>query len=182
MRRRFRKISITVVVGLCMLVTGCESSGTEDQLEMIEIQETDSKEFEETTDWIYIHVCGQVKNPGVYELSSGSRVYEAIEAAGGLTKDAATETINQASLLEDGQQLLIPDRNEEAAVEDGKININQASKEELMTLSGIGESRAAAIIQYREEHNGFQSTEELMEVEGIKEGVFQKVKDLIKIS
>lgn len=181
---RIRRVICIIFIGIsCIWSTGCTSGETGDELQDIEISEEDTEEEQSGADWIYVHVCGEIKNPGVYELGVGSRVYEAIEAAGGLTEDAATEGINQAKLLEDGQQLLIPSIHQmESSADDGKININQASKEELMTLSGIGEAKADAIIRYREAHGGFQSPEELMEIEGIKEGVFQKVKDQIKVS
>lgn len=117
-------------------------------------------------------------------------MFEAIEAAGGITEDAHETVLNLAEVLEDGQQIYIPSRKEvetqektekEAEKDDGKINLNSASKEELMTLSGIGEVKAQAIISYREEHGGFQSIEELTEVAGIKDASFQKVKDQIKV-
>lgn len=152
---------------------------------------------------IYVYVCGQVANPGVYELPPGSRVFEAINAAGGLLDAAAGYMLNQAEKMEDGQKIYVPSEEEAQAGEavpgqadgmpagsagpesgedsDGKININSATKDELMTLSGIGEKKAQAIISYRESHGGFQSAEELMEVEGIKTGTYEKIKDRIKI-
>ena len=152
---------------------------------------------------IYVYVCGQVANPGVYELPPGSRVFEAINAAGGLLDAAAGYMLNQAEKMEDGQKIYVPSEEEAKAGEavpgqadgmpagsagpesgedsDGKININSATKDELMTLSGIGEKKAQAIISYRESHGGFQSAEELMEVEGIKTGTYEKIKDRIKI-
>ncbi len=150
---------------------------------------------------VYVHVCGEVVNPGVYMLPAGSRIYEAIESAGGLREEAAGECLNQAAQVEDGQQIYVLSKEEAAQsvtagqsaardqgtdsgaqrTDDGKINLNTASKEQLMTLRGIGEAKAAAIISYREEHGGFQRIEELMEVEGIKEGVFNKVRDQVKI-
>ena len=155
----------------------------------------------------YVHVCGAVKNPGVYEVRSESRLYEAIALAGGLTENAAGEGLNQAEKVEDGSRIYVPDKEEYAAgmqnapesagtaaetfdnkngtdktsVEDGKVNLNTATKEQLMTLSGIGEAKASAIISYRESHGAFQNIEELMQVEGIKDGVFRKVKDQIKV-
>ena len=151
---------------------------------------------------VYVHVCGQVNVPGVYELPKGSRIYEAVAAAGGMTKQAAGERLNQAATVEDGQQIYVLSKEEaaknaepaggEAGVldasipgmpqaGDGKVNLNTATAEELMTLSGIGEAKAEAILRYREEHGGFQKVEELMEVEGIKEGVFNKIKEQVKI-
>lgn len=144
---------------------------------------------------IFVYVCGAVNAPGVYELDADARVYEAIACAGGVREDAAEESVNQAQTLTDGERLYVPtDAEAEQGLADpvqtepgqgaadGKVNINTASKEELTTLNGIGESRAESIIGYRETHGGFQSIEELMNVEGIKEGVFSKIKDRITVS
>lgn len=139
---------------------------------------------------VFVYVCGAVKFPGVYELPAGSRVYQAIDAAGGVTKDAFPEGINQALVLRDEDRIFVPDSNETetgssvGAVdteENGKINLNTATAEELMTLSGIGASRADAILKYREEHGAFSSTEEIMNVQGIKEGTYSKIKDEIVV-
>ena len=153
-----------------------------------------AKEQEEPGESVVIvHVCGQVASPGVYELPAGSRIYEAVEAAGGLGPQAVAEGLNQAAEAEDGQQIYVPsaEEMEEGTVplesagpaETGqtKVNINTAGAEELMTLSGIGEAKASAIIRYREENGKFGSIEELMEISGIKEGVFEKIKDQIKV-
>ena len=130
-------------------------------------------------------------HPGVYELQENSRLYEAITAAGGLTEAAADTYLNQAEILTDGQQIYVPSGEEVQApadllqrpeAGDGKGNINTASREELMTLTGIGEAKAEAIIRYREDKGSFKSAEELKEVEGIKDGVYNKVKDQIKVS
>jgi len=141
---------------------------------------------------IYVHVCGEVKVPGVYELPADSRIYDGIEAAGGMTEEAALAYLNQAEKLKDGQQIYVPSVQEMAGstenmqerqkADDGRIDLNTAVKEDLMTLSGIGEVKAEAIIRYREENGGFTSIEELKNIEGIKDGVFNKVKDQIKVS
>ena len=101
--------------------------------------------------------------------------------------------MNQAERLSDGQQVYLPGRAETAGPtagsaageagmqEDGKVNLNSAGKEELMTLSGIGEVKAESIIRYREEHGRFQSVEELKQIEGIKEGLFNRIKDKVRI-
>lgn len=145
-----------------------------------------------------VFVCGQVAEPGVYELPAGSRIYQAVEEAGGMLETADETYVNQAQYLEDGQRIYIPSVEEVAsglteayegdasgqtddAEADGRVNINTASKEELMTLTGIGEKKAEAIIQYREASGGFQTVEELMQVEGIKEGTFEKIKEDIKV-
>ena len=129
-------------------------------------------------------------NPGVYEFAAGSRIYEAIEVAGGLLDSAAVSVLNQAEKMEDGQKIYVPSEDEvqegqedpgQEMADDGRVNLNLAGEEELMTLPGIGEKKAQAIISYRESHGGFQSTEELMEVEGIKTGIYEKIKDRIKV-
>lgn len=179
-------------------ITGDMSTSGEQDAEVLD-REEDQKdtEREEQPQEICVHVCGAVVNPGVYQLPLGSRLYEAVAAAGGLREDAEDTSLNQASVVEDGQQIYVPTREEVAsgafggansessgdsdAMAEGKVNINTADKEQLMTLRGIGESKAAAIIHYRETHGDFQSIEELMQIDGIKEGVFQKIRDMIKI-
>ena len=140
-------------------------------------------------------MCGAVNAPGVYEVESDSRVFEAIELAGGVTAEAVPELIDQARTVTDGERIYVPNREEAetggteglgtkaAGILDGKkkININTAGKDELMELTGIGEAKAESILKYREEHGSFQSIEELMQIEGIKEGVFNKIKDDITI-
>lgn len=157
-------------------------------------RQTDSGE-----DTVFVYVCGAVNSPGVYELDSDGRVFEAIGLAGGVTGEAAPELINQARLVTDGERIYVPTRAEADAYENGaeglesevtgaadgsekgKININTAGKDELMELTGIGEAKAESILRYREEHGSFKSIEELMQIEGIKEGVFNKIKDDITI-
>lgn len=149
-------------------------------------QETEKSVF-------FVYVCGNVKRPGVYELEAGSRVYAAIQAAGGMTKEADENYLNQAESLQDGQQVYVPSKEETKETVDsvegnvtrekdeGKVNLNTAGKEELMTLTGIGEAKAESIIRYREEHGEFQKPEELMQIEGIKTGVFNKIKEQITV-
>lgn len=142
------------------------------------------------TNMIYVDVCGEVLQPGVYCLVENARVCDAILAAGGFTELAAKESVNQARVLSDGEQLNIPsllDVQEGdwtgggTEVSDGLVNINTAEESELMTLPGIGKAKAADIISYRTEHGNFQKTEDLMQVPGIKEGLYQRLKDKIKI-
>ena len=163
---------------------------------------------------IFVHVCGAVMNPDVYELSAGSRVYEAVQAAGGFTDDADENYVNQAQILSDGLKLVIPTVEQTSAKEsedtennligivgetgsaggqsitdmgadtssDGKVNINTASEAELCNIPGIGAVRAAAIVAYRQEKGSFSSIEDIMNVSGIKEGTYEKIKDSIKIN
>ena len=137
---------------------------------------------------IYVHVCGAVKEPGVVEIASGSRAQAAVEAAGGFREDADRDYVNLASLVSDGEQLYIPTLEEagerkasQEAAESGLVNINTADVSRLCTLPGIGESRAGDIIAYRQEHGSFADIEEIMQVPGIKESTFEKLKNLITV-
>lgn len=162
---------------------------------------------------IYVDVCGAVANPGVFQLAAGSRVFQAIEAAGGYLPEAALTCVNRAGVLIDGQQLYILtqeemerqglDPAEMAKASDGqmngsagtgqntgmaaqvqqdnRININTADEAQLTTLTGIGATRAQAIIAYREENGPFAAIEDIMNVQGIKEGTFAKIKDEIVV-
>lgn len=137
---------------------------------------------------IYVQVSGAVVNPGVYSLPEGSRIFEAVELAGGVTEQADVKTLNQAQVLKDGQMVYVYAVGEQkaaeqgAAEEDGRVNLNTASAEQLMTLPGIGQSKAEAIISWREEHGAFEKIEDIMNITGIKEGVFSKIKDQIKVN
>ena len=135
---------------------------------------------------IYVHVCGQVCQPGVVMLPEGSRAWEAVEAAGGLADEAWEAAVNLAAVLQDGEKLYIPAMGESVAEEieqadSGLINLNTADSDRLQTLPGIGESRAADILSYREKSGGFRSVEEIMQVPGIKESIYEKIKDKITV-
>ena len=149
----------------------------------------DSTKDDSNTD-IYVHICGAVINPGVYQAPAGTRVYQALELAGGSSDDAYLSGINLADKLADGQKVYIPSEGENAEgilstdsgdVQSVMININTASEAELMTLPGIGQSRANDIINYREKNGLFESIDDIMKVSGIKEAAFEKIKDLIKV-
>ena len=153
----------------------------------------------EAQDTVTVYVCGQVKNAGVYELSEGARIVDALIAAGGLTKEAAAYYLNQAELLSDGGMIYVPSNEELEAsdvgqsgaagtvsggaegsgVQGGLVNINAADKAGLMTITGVGEAKAEKIIAYREQYGRFQAIEDIMNVPGIKEGMFLKIKDQI---
>ncbi len=175
--------SIIMILLFLFLLTGCSRSTEQIALESVEEEQTVEEESE-VQDSIFVFVCGAVKNAGVYELPAQSRVFEAVQMAGGFSEDAAVSHINQAEVLEDETRLYIPTLNEiteEQSGDDGKVNINTAAKEELMTLPGVGAAKAALIIRYREEHGSFQKVEDIMNISGIKEGLFGKIKDYIKV-
>ena len=176
-----RKFKMLLVVLLLFLAV---SACTKDETESISLAETQVETVQEEEKRIYVYVCGAVLNAGVYELPEGSRVYEAVELAGGFSEHAAVAHINQAEMLEDETRLYIPTLGEVAdqqSEEDGKVNLNTASKEELMSLPGVGEAKADSIIDYREVNGRFQTIEDVMLISGIKEGLFEKIKDYITV-
>ncbi len=137
---------------------------------------------------LFVYVCGAVQSPGVYEVEAGSRIYSAVQMAGGLSYDAKEGVINMAEPLADGMMIQIPRQGEdmsgvgdEAEVEDDRVNLNTASAADLMTLPGIGQSKADTIIQFREDNGPFTAIEDIMKIAGIKDGVFQKIKNQIKV-
>ena len=192
-----RKYQIRLWVAVLILLaglTGClkktavyDSAAEEITTEAAETAETETT-GEEKAASIWVYVCGEVRDPVVYELPEGSRITDAVEAAGGMTGDAAETYLNLAETLSDGQKIEVPsvemaEALEEAAAQDtsGLVNLNRATEAELMTLSGIGESKAKEIIRYRESRGGFQKPEDLMNIPGIKEGVFYKIRDQITV-
>ena len=161
-------------------------------------------------DYIYVDVKGSVSNPGVYKLEYNSRVIDAIKASGGITEEANTRFINLSKQLDDGDVIVVYSKKEindakndnvvyvdtpciceevkndacykeEVTKTDGKININTASLEELKTLSGIGDAKASAIIEYRNNNGNFKSIDEIKNVSGISETVYSRIKENITI-
>ena len=138
---------------------------------------------------VVVYVTGAVLHPGVYEVGGNMRVSDAIEAAGGFKNNAAADYLNLAAQLSDGEKITVPTKKEAKALnkdddsdESHLVNINTAAKEELMTLPGIGESKADAIIAYRQENGGYRNIEELMQISGIKEGVYSKILEYITVN
>ena len=185
-----KKTIICVIIALVTMLQGCDDRQTtisedfvgEELENEVETIETTSKTF------IYVYVCGQVKNPGVYALEVGSRVCDGIELAGGTLKNASIDNLNLAAVLEDGEKLYVYSMDEamtaiveETNKEDALVNINKASKEELMTLPGIGQTRAEAILDYRDNNGMFESIEDIMKINGIKQSVFDNIKELISV-
>lgn len=163
---------------------------------------------------IYVDVDGAVLQPGVYSLPDNARVFDAVDAAGGLLPEACSEILNQAEHVSDGQKLYIITKEEwevqkepggsqewtgtqegtgkqgqngtqgtqkQAEQDDELVDLNRATESELCTLPGIGQTRAQAIIAYREASGGFRSIDEIQNVSGIKSGTYEKIKNKIKV-
>ncbi|MDE6208963.1 MAG: helix-hairpin-helix domain-containing protein [Lachnospiraceae bacterium] len=132
---------------------------------------------------ICVYITGCISVPGVYEVPKDSRIVSVVEAAGGLLEEADTRLVNMAKEVSDGEHIHIYSIYDEVEDESDRysdlININTATKSELMTLKGIGETRAESIIEYRDKCGGFNSIEDIMLVSGIKESAFEKIKDYI---
>ena len=177
-----------------------------EQQEAIIVQEDSTKkpensflEPESNINELVVHVAGAVKNPGVYTLQEGDRIEDAITQAE-LLPEADADALNRAALLSDGQKIVVPFQqdlnsinqgsiNQEVQYEDisttvytsEKVNLNTATITQLMTLPGIGEVKAQAIIRYRQEHNGFQTIEELLQVNGIGTVIYGQIAYLVCI-
>ena len=187
-----------ILLFLLFILTGCSLSPGGEIIEQVDseyaLDDDDHEgrmEEEMTTskeDFIWIHICGQVKEPGVYSFKEGCRVFDAVEAAGGFTEYADKDSINLAMTLLDEGKIYIPSTGEQKEEKkqnqdqsDGRINVNTATLDDFMTLPGIGEKRAESILKLREQKGSFQTVEELLEAEGIKEGIFEQIKDFIKV-
>ena len=162
-----------------------ESADADDEIEY-------SEENSVQNQVIFVDIGGAVEKPGVYEVAEGTRLFEVIEMAGGLTEDADADHVNRATFVEDGQKIIIPvigseysgDQSSAASavpdVNSGLININTASADELKTLSGIGDVMAERIVEYRSS-TAFKSKEDIMSVDGIGSKTYEKIKDDITV-
>lgn len=133
---------------------------------------------------IYVHILGQVAAPGIYQLPDGSRVVDAVAAAGGLTTDADTAGVNLARVVGDGEQIIVPAVGEHTAASatgPGLVNINTADSAALETLPRIGPAMAGRIIAWREANGRFSAIEDLLDVTGIGETTFAGLKDLVTV-
>ena len=195
-------ILITIIgIGIYCYTDAIENTNEEEIENVLEVAQTNTtKETEEKN--IFVHIAGCVQKEGMLELSSNSRIADAIEKAGGLTQEADLSDINLAYLLEDGMKIYIPNQNErqennektedtaktentpsmqiqDTNTKQDVININTATQEELDTLPGIGPATAAKIIAYRKEKGKFNNKEEIKEVSGIGEAKYEKMKEYI---
>lgn len=210
-KRIFSIVGIFVAIGLIYFIYS--GIGEEKEIDLEEdilisnqVASGDNTSTQNTTeleeDIVIVHVTGAVKNPGIVKLKEGSRIEDAIEAAGGLTENADISDVNLAYILEDGIKLRIPstsdetitntdiliENNGENIIEEtntstnnsnGSININKATEAELDTLPGIGPSLASKIVEYREQNGKFSSIEEIKNVSGIGDSKYESIKDFI---
>lgn len=131
---------------------------------------------------IYIHIYGEIKKEGVYEIEENSIVNDLVKKAGGFTKEADTNYNNLARRLEDGEQIYVPARNEAISLSkekniENKININSNNIDELLKIKGVGQKKAELILEYRKINGNFKNIDELKNIKGIKDKFFNKIKD-----
>ena len=192
-------LPLTVVAALLFFwITGGDSKGElsvkeseEQSAKQEEVKvgdDFDSEEAGEAAD-IYVDISGCVKNPGVYKVEPGTRIFQVIERAGGLTDGADTESVNRAEEVADGQKIVI--RHMEASSEEesiinsdkssGKVNINTADMSELQSVPGIGPATAQKIIEYREHNGKFKSVEDILNVSGIGDKTLENMRPYITV-
>lgn len=190
-----KKAGIVVLVIVLGLVVSIFKNGGQEEANAQAEEATVSTE--ETAAMIYVDVGGEVKDPSVVELPDGSRVTDAITAAGGLTEQADLTDINRAAFVSDGEKIYIPSQVSEleddglsageggdggtAKSSDGRININTADSTQLQELTGVGPATAEKIIDYRKQNGRFQSIEDIKNVSGIGDKTYEKLKDHIKV-
>lgn len=199
-QKRMILCMVLVIIGTIFFVQTMQPGQTEAIVVQTNTSEKPEDSFsqpETIKNELVVHVAGAVQNPGVYTLPEGSRVEDAIIQAK-LLPESDANALNRAALLTDGQKLVVPfageaqtanqsTRSETGTIHNAtsmqtakdKVNLNHATLAQLMTLPGIGEVKAQAIMQYRQEHNGFQTIDELLQVSGIGSVIYSQIADLV---
>lgn len=186
---KYRYMGLLLLAGSLLILGGCDEKGeltyfSDTADETTYVGQTAENEQTIEKEKILVYVCGAVAKPGVVEVDSGCRVVDAICLAGGMTKEADETYLNLAGKLTDGEKIYVPTREEvlqwtSENQENSLININTATVDRLCELPGIGESKAADIIAYREKNGPFESIEDIMKVPGIKLSLYEKIADRI---
>lgn len=192
LKRNKDKIIIIILVAVLTGVGFYKSNSSieEPEQNLLQFANTNVDETSEKPKEVYVHIDGEVVNPGLYKLTTDDRVNDLLVLAGGATDKASLKDVNLAKRLEDEMKIYIPSKDEIVSNEvlgqsglsssTGKINLNTASKDELKTLPGIGDSRADEIIRYRE-NTGFSKIEDIKNISGIGDKTYEKLKDLISV-
>ena len=169
-------IAVLLILGLI----GVWLSGREEQQDSVPLLPPEALAPISST--IQIHVVGEVAHPGLYELPTGSRASDAVQSAGGLTAEAAQESINLARILSDGEQLTVLSIEAMAAGNSGgKVSLNRGTQADFESLSGIGPATSEKIIKYREANGGFSAIEELTQVPGIGSKLLASIRDQLTL-
>lgn len=212
--KKYIKIAVVIlIIASAVFFFGAKGKDDSITIEKDEVTQSSEKEPEDEEDdnaklGIYVDVAGEVKSPGVYSMDEGSRVFDVIEKAGGLTNDADIENINRAEPVADGQKITVPSKNDaqggfagsgtSISASDGEnnrsgssnasngnssglVNINSADSAQLQMLPGVGPATAEKIITYREQVGRFKRKEDIKDVNGIGEKKYAKMEALITV-
>lgn len=173
-RKRLLILGVSLVVVMSLLISGQTKS------EPIRIEPKTETNAETVSIAGFIHITGAVAKPGVYPLTNGMRLFEAIALAGGFTKAADQESVNLARTLTDGEQINVG-QGGTARKSDGLVHLNQATVADLDKLPGLGPTLAARIIDWREANHGFRSIDDLRKVGGIGDKLFAAIRKLVSL-
>ena len=177
-------ITLIAVVGFAGFVFG---SSTVPSQKFEVTKSSQASRAEPTKPKLFVHIIGSVKSPGIYQLDTGARVYDAVLAAGGLTAKANQQSINLARGLTDGEQIVVLTQSQSAATQQGfqaqpqLLSLNQATSTQLEDLPGVGPALAGRMIDWRVANGGFKSKDDLLNVSGIGDKLFSGIKDLVTL-
>ena len=199
---KIKAAALPVVIGLAVIFFWFYGAGEEPELKDSSVQPDEelSETAEQSPDGgetgeIFVDIDGAVNKPGVYKVSEGTRLFQVIELAGGLTDGASTQSLNRAEAVYDGQKITVYSSDTEGYSQDdtdggvpaengitgGKVNINTADSVTLQTIPGIGPSKAARIIEYRESQGRFKKIDDIKNVTGIGDMTFENIKGYITV-
>lgn len=180
-------VLVLISVGIYVLDYIKKDNDMQKIMEQYQVKEPVQETVQQTSNNIFVHIDGAVYNPGVYELDEKSRLNDLINMAGGMTSEAVTINVNLAKRLEDGEKIYIYSQGEEEAMQmqqessNGKININTATKEQLMSLPGIGQATASKIVEYVKSNGKLKNKEDIKNISGIGDSKYEQIKDLIDV-
>ena len=175
-------VASLVIAVLYLLGTSFSSESQANKLDLSYVGEATSQS-NLISSMIFVHVAGEVKKPGLYALSVGSRVEDAIELAGGMTKSAFEQSVNLARMVSDGEQIVVLDKSRVStgAANAEFISLNSATMEQLESLPGVGPAMAARIIEYRESIGSFSDLTQLKDVSGIGDKLYAKISQALTL-
>ncbi len=207
MKRKKKWLSGIFVLVLIVCVSGCEQETVHFETESVVHEETEeggtdsrqdaaadaesgadiSTDAAVVSETVFVFVCGAVANEDVYELDAGSRIQDALSAAGGFLPEADTDAVNLADTVRDGQKIYFPyegeiiENQEPGTASEQKVNLNTATKEELKELPGIGDAKADQIVAYRETNGPFRDIRDIKNVSGIGESIYTRIEAYITV-
>ena len=179
---------IVLIIGMALLLLGNQYQQRQENsiiLSSVKEENIAAESILEEKELIYVHITGAVQQPGVYAVEKGKRIEDVLLLAG-IAEEADIEALNRAALVTDGQKIVVPVIQEnissgEVSFDDGKVSINQASLQDLISLPGIGEQKGQAIIDYRKKNGGFGVLEDLCKVPGIGKATYERLVEKIKL-